>query len=279
METIKRKISLDEYLVKESGENKWGLYKWSLEPYKSNFALGTDSYGELVPSLSLNIFITQESDDMGIGTNMDFTENTTVTTIMNQHTPDIRYENKDLNDYFVPSIFITGTTSDRLNLVKSYSMTQIYQPGFNMSMNNNVNTPNYGGNPYSAVNRVVSNDDNMPITYIINGNDIENIDPNNPNPGVGIFYKTYSGLTNDSGGELTEMYYKGEGFNETNTTLSAITKDEYLFGITTSPTVYSDVDIDRGINSAFQSHLQLGEITNMRDLVNYGNGYYKIQKL
>lgn len=279
METIKRKISLDEYLVKESGNNKWGLYKWSLEPYKSNFTLGTDSYGELVPSLSLNIFITQEADDMGIGTNMDFTANTTATTIMNQYTPDIRYENKDLNDYFVPSIFITGTTSDRLNLVKSYSMTQIYQTGFNMSMESNVNTPNYPGNPYSAVNRVVSNDDNMPITYIINGNDIENIDPNNPNPGVGIFYKTYSGITNDSGGALTEMYYKGEGFNETNTTLSAITKDEYLFGITTSPTVYSDVDIDRGINSAFQSHLQLGEIRNMRDLVNYGNGYYKIQKL
>ena len=75
------------------------------------------------------------------------------------------------------------------------------------------------------------------------------------------------------------MYYNSEGFNETNTTLSAITKDEYLFGITTSPSVYSDVNIDRGRNSAFQSHLQLGEIKNMRDLINYGNGYYKIQKL
>ena len=40
----------------------------------------------------------------------------------------------------------------------------------------------------------------------------------------------------------------------------------------------SDVDIDRGINSAFQNHLQMGEIKNMSDLINYGNGYYKIIK-
>ncbi len=278
MEMIKRKISLDKYIVKEAIKDSWGKYMWDVEEYKSDFAMGIDSNGESGPSFVLNVFITQDIDDMGIGTNLDFIENRTDTTVMDGHTPDVRYENKTLFDYYGPPIFITGTTTNRLSLVKSYSLTQVYQPGFNMSKELNVSSPNYGGNPYTSTSNVISNDNQMPITYIIDGNEAESIDPNNPNPGVGIFFKTYSGLTNDSGTEFTEMYYKGQGFNETNTTLSAITKEEYLFGITTSPTVYSDVNIDRGVNTAYQSHLQLGEIRNMRDLINYGNGYYKIQK-
>ena len=44
------------------------------------------------------------------------------------------------------------------------------------------------------------------------------------------------------------------------------------------PVVQNDVLIDRGVTSIIQRHMQLSEITNMFDLVNYGNGYYKIQK-
>jgi len=53
---------------------------------------------------------------------------------------------------------------------------------------------------------------------------------------------------------------------------------EYLFGITFTPTVDNDILIDRGINTVFQNHLQLSEIKNMSDLVNYGNGFYNITK-
>jgi len=42
--------------------------------------------------------------------------------------------------------------------------------------------------------------------------------------------------------------------------------------------VQNDVLIDRGVTTIIQTHMQLSEITNMGDLVNYGNGYYKIQK-
>ena len=40
----------------------------------------------------------------------------------------------------------------------------------------------------------------------------------------------------------------------------------------------NDILIDRGINTVFQNHLQLSEIKNMSDLVNYGNGFYNITK-
>tara|TARA_B100000927_G_scaffold99943_1_gene80860 strand:- start:8606 stop:9448 length:843 start_codon:yes stop_codon:yes gene_type:complete len=280
MEIIKRKISLEDYTSR--APSTWGEFIWNIESQKEDFILGIDSNGNKeTPSLMLNVFIKQNMDDMGIGTNLDFIENLTATTVMNEYTPDVRYENKTLIDYFSPTIFITGTTSSRTNLVKSYSFTQKYQNSLNMLKETNISSPNYAGNPYTSTNEVISNDNEMPITYIINGDEseISNIDLSNPSQEVGILFKTFSGITNDSEGELTEMYYKGQGFNESNTTLSAITKDEYLFGITSSPTVFDDVNIDRGINSAFQSHLQLGEIRNMRQLIKYGNGYYKIQKL
>ena len=261
MEIIKRKISLDNYTSRK--KNTWG------EMTATTFYV--------------NVFFKQDMDDMGIGTDVDFTADTTTPTIMNPYTPDVRYVNKTLSDYFTPSLFITGYTRDKLDLVKSYSFIQTYQPGLNMS---SELVEDYQGSQYTGVDRVVSNDNQMPITYVIGGDDSYTINPNNPDQNRGIFYKTYSGLTRpivdsvvgNTNIPVTEMYYKGEGFNDTNTTLSAITKQEYLFGITTTPTVYSDVDIDRGVNSAFQSHLQMGEIKNMSDLINYGNGYYKIIK-
>ena len=74
------------------------------------------------------------------------------------------------------------------------------------------------------------------------------------------------------------MYINSEGFNATNVHLSATTKEEYLFGITSSPTVFNDLFIDRGRATVIQSHMQLGEIKNMSELMNYGNGFYKIQR-
>jgi hypothetical protein len=74
------------------------------------------------------------------------------------------------------------------------------------------------------------------------------------------------------------MYYHGQGVNETNSVLSALTIEEYLLHITQPPKVQSDVFIDRGSTDVLQHHLQLGEITTIGDLVNYGNNYYNIIK-
>jgi len=72
------------------------------------------------------------------------------------------------------------------------------------------------------------------------------------------------------------VYYHGQGVNETNSTLAALTIQEYLLHITQKPKVYSDLFIDRGGTSVLQSHLQMSEIITMEQLVNYGNGYYNI---
>jgi hypothetical protein len=77
---------------------------------------------------------------------------------------------------------------------------------------------------------------------------------------------------------LTTYRYIGEGFNETNISLSALTKEEYLFGIISPPEVQNDVFIDRGITTVMDRHLKLSEIRNIKELENYGNGYYKLNK-
>jgi hypothetical protein len=70
---------------------------------------------------------------------------------------------------------------------------------------------------------------------------------------------------------LTTFHYVGEGFNETNTSLSAISKEEYLFGII-SPQSRNDVFIDRGVISVMDMHLRLSEIKD-KQLERYGNGF------
>jgi hypothetical protein len=101
---------------------------------------------------------------------------------------------------------------------------------------------------------------------------------------TGIQYRDYSGTTTlmvngvNTLIPLTSFRFIGEGWNETNVSLSALTKEEYLFGIISPPEVQSDVFIDRGATSVLDMHLRLSEIGNISELTRYGNGFYKINK-
>ena len=77
---------------------------------------------------------------------------------------------------------------------------------------------------------------------------------------------------------LNSFSYMSEGWNETNISLSAITREEYLFGITTPPEVQSDVYVDRGKTSVLDMHLRLSEIKDLGELSRYGNGFYKLKR-
>ena len=78
---------------------------------------------------------------------------------------------------------------------------------------------------------------------------------------------------------LTNFNYKGQGWNETDVSLSALTKEEYLFGIISPPEVQSDVFIDRGETTVMDKHLRMSEIKNLGQLERYGNGYYNLTKV
>ena len=59
-----------------------------------------------------------------------------------------------------------------------------------------------------------------------------------------------------------------------NLEVSPTYKEEYKIGVACPPKVDSTVDVDRGINAAFERHIKLGEVTSLEALELYGNGYF-----
>jgi len=290
MEVKKIKILLEDYISKNSDS----------------------SYGKLTATtLNVNVFITQDIKDMGIfnvepfveydknnaplnyypltqkvsdnGGNFNFINQPGINFYTNGDTyDDVRYPNKLLSDYYTNNIIVTGLTEDRLENVASYGYTGTtkYVPGFDLEKSNYYN---YLGNQINGVSRVISVNDNNPIIYTEFGN----INDNNFGTILqsdGILFQTYLNTARTVNDiflgqktiPLTKMSYQGQGFNKTNIELSAITMDEYMLHIAFKPTVESDLYVDRSNVSVMQEHLQLGEIKNMGDLINYGNGYYNI---
>ncbi len=287
MEIIKIKISLDDYISKEV--NNWG----ELE----------------VKSFKLNIFMKQKYDDMGVfsdlnfipksksvpnyqilrnklgqlGINFNFLNGGTFNIPSNQSKINERNPNKIHEDYFIDGGQISGLTEDRLDVVKSYDRDLTYKPLFDVDKGLYLN---YKGQQIEGVTRVNENINNQsPLTYSEDA-DANDINIGTINQNNGIYFKTYENIIrrvfnqdltfNDI--NKTEFYFNSEGFNETNTLLEANFKEEYLFGIINTPEVENDVFIDRGRTTVLQNHLQFSEITNMGELINYGNGYYNIIK-
>lgn len=302
MDIIKRKIALDDYISRE----------------KSNWGQMTAN------TFNINVFFTQDVDDMGISTELPFIAKwnyttapnntsklvdynellksgstiynngykfefmidlTTTTSFLETGTyPSTRYPDKTLSQYFTPPMQVTGLTENKLDSVVSYDANKRFKPNFDITRN--TDAIDYQKTPFFSGTRVISNTDLNPITYLIEGD----TDPAElallPVTKRGVYYITKTGETREITDSvfgnyeipLTEIYYNSEGFNETNVHLSAETREGYLFGITSTPTVFNDLFIDRGRSTAIQSHMQLSEITNMRELINYGNGFYNLQK-
>lgn len=286
METKKIKILLEDYISRNPDS----------------------SYGSITAtSFNVNVFLTQEIKD--VGKFMDypyivFDENNPVLTYapipqkLNYYGggnfnfitqpganffptgnsyDDIKYKNKTLSNYFTNNIIVSGLTEDRLENFSSYGYTgnTKYIPDFDLEKGPYFNYINL---PVNGITRIISINDFNPIVYTEDG------DLNDPNLGTmlqkdGILFKTYSATTRpdtDNGIPITQMYYHGQGVNKTNSSLSALTIEEYLLHITETPKVQNELFIDRGATTVIQSHLQLGEISSLGDLINYGNGYYNI---
>lgn len=77
----------------------------------------------------------------------------------------------------------------------------------------------------------------------------------------------------------TTLYIENSsGLTANDLSVSAITKQEVLLDMVSSPEIQSEVFIERGKNSAFEGIERLGEVDNIGDLTRYGYGFYKINK-
>jgi hypothetical protein len=289
MEVLKRKILLENSIDRSPNSQTWGTLT--------------------AETFFINVFLTQTYDDMGIFTELDFISADTINpqtvdyTILNNKllssgltfsymtdptvyftgtTSDfenftLRDPSKIVSDYYnYLYLSLTGSTDSKISELMSYNATQMYIPGFDIVQ---TNYQNYENISLSAVSRVTVLGE--PNKYVFDTIVDTNIGTDNQI--YGLYYQDYTGKTNTVNINgipttipLTVFTFVGEGQNETNTSLSAITKEEYLFGIISKPEVKNDVFIDRGVTSVFEPHLRLSEIKTLGELTRYGNGFYKI---
>jgi hypothetical protein len=289
MEVIKRKILLEDSIDRSNDSTKWGTITAS--------------------TFYLNILLTQNVDDMGLFIDSEFTEqdkvnglvdysvlvsklNTlgytfpfmtgalpqTLTNVGGTDKVTLRLPESTESDYYVfGNLPITGNTDSKIEDVKSYKASDQFRINFNTATETYVN---YNNLTIMGVDRIKSMGE--PKIYVFDTENDVNLGTNTQT--TGIQYRDYSGTTNlmvngvDTIVPLTSFRFIGEGWNETNVSLSALTKEEYLFGIISPPEVQSDVFIDRGATSVLDMHLRLSEIGNISELTRYGNGFYKLNK-
>lgn len=290
METIKRKILL-ENSIDRSNPKTWGTLTAS--------------------TFYINVMLTQNVDDMGLFIDSEFIKkdvsNTPVDyTILKTKLTDLgysfpfmlgaqaqqtnslatntekntsRFPSKNEVDYYnFGNNSITGSTDSKIEDVRSYAKDNPFRILFDTKTDTYVN---YKGNVINGVDRIKEKGE--PTIYVFDTpNDVNLGTQNQTN---GLQYLDYTGFVRTIKTEYgtnninrTDFRYTSEGWNETNTSLSALTKLEYLFGIISPPEVESDVFIDRGTTSVTDLHLRLSEIKNLDQLSRYGNRLYKINK-
>jgi hypothetical protein len=69
-----------------------------------------------------------------------------------------------------------------------------------------------------------------------------------------------------------------DGFIKEEVLDKLLTRNEHFLGFVDEPRVYSDIFVERGKQGVMELNLRLGEVDNMGELSNYGNGYFKVRK-
>jgi len=254
------------------------------------------TYGTLTAtSFYINVSLMQNIDDMGMFTDIIYTPNfvgqdtkvdytplinkLSISGItfpfMNGITPnavqtlnaDIRATGTTQADYYdYRNKTITASTDSKIEDVRAYGANQPYRINFNTNTETYIN---FSGQTINGVDRVTQLLPNP--TYVFNA-DVNDLNIGTLNQKNGLLY------IDDTATTVTTVSYIGEGWNQTNISLSALTKEEYLFGIISKPEIKSDVFIDRGLTVVFERQLKLSEITNLNELARYNKGYYNLTK-
>ena len=145
------------------------------------------------------------------------------------------------NNFTTVPFILSGYSSSRLTELKLYGPIP-YDVTTTVVKN---------GVPYGIVNEMTSEY----TAYTIN-----NVNYYDYPDGTTLYIANSSGLTSN---DLVE---------------SAITKQEVLINVVDSPEIQSEIFIERGKLSGFESLQRLGEVDNLGDMESYGYGYYKINE-
>jgi hypothetical protein len=274
MELIKKKIYLEDHISRSSGS----------------------TYGTVTATtFYFNIFLKQDIDDMGSFTNIVYIPESNIPSsqpnyqiitnkllaidgsivfpFMTGGTPTnmptnisfyYRTVGKTAQDYY--TYFNTYNNLFNLFEVKSRTQNRIddlrsYVGNFTIGLDiENSTYINYLGQSINGSSKVIQLTPKEIYAF--------DVDQNNKN---GLYYENID----DS---LAFVTYKVQSFNMTNVVLSAITKEEYLFGITSKPEIKSDLFIDRGTTTLLERELRLSEVKTVNQIERYQNNYFKVTK-
>jgi len=242
MEIIKKQISLEE--ITNRKEKKYGMY---------------DS-----DHIYIKINIEQTIDNLGLFTDFNFIESEeygeySYEDLLSNYRPRI-----GLDKWFKEGDKIISKTNSKLNSLKSYKESDRFKVGLDIEKGSYVN---YRGDLVNGVTRLTYKS-NYLITYVFDGNEDSLLGTTTQKSGL-----QYTDTRND-----TVVKYNAEGINETNASLSAISKEEYLLGIINKPEIINDVFIDRGGHNIIEKHLRINEIQTINHLENYNNNYFNVIK-
>ena len=76
----------------------------------------------------------------------------------------------------------------------------------------------------------------------------------------------------------TIFFEQSSGFTDNNLTQVPITKDEVLLKVVDQAQIQTNIFIERGKNSAYERIQRLGEVDNLGDMINYGYGFFNVEK-
>lgn len=299
MQYIKRKRLLENYRLRGNSSN----YGEILDKKTDN--LGNplkDSLGnDVTNTIDIDIFITQNYEDMGMMTDQTFIpfdvnyvgldENITllgksyrqtklVTPLNFNSAIDGRFPGVTPIEYNHPPVTITGETDDKYLLnVRSYKIDVNNNPIYknNLNMSSDIKT---------TFNGVISNNPVTGIEYIIGGA-VNNLGIRVPNTGIkfNTLYDKYISKKRNNGKvdrwKKTTYEYKSHGLSLTdngfmgaNVTLSATSKDEEYFNVVSPPEVRDRVFINRGGEDIFERHSIMSEIKTRNDIDEYRDKYF-----
>jgi len=290
MEYIRKKRSLENYTIRSipkdvlvtDSEGKTVIdesnpkyFYGKIPEYKvddnGNYIL--TPFGQKIENtIDVDLFLTQNVDDMGIFTDHEFVVSNN--TLINKPQGFNSFEYGRLPGapqyfYYYNNVTVTGNTDDGyLNQVRSNRVDSNNNPIYVPYLNTSNDTTN-------IFNGVISEDLEKTI-YKIGASPSDIL-----NTGVGFTtYKNKFVKTKDEYGKnlsyfKTDFEINNGGWGINNVSLSAITKKEEYLGVVFPPEVDSVVFINRGVADIFERHSLLSELKTTNDIDTNRGGFIR----
>lgn len=290
MEYIRKKRSLENYTIRSipkdvlitDSEGKTVIdesnpkyFYGKIPEYKvddnGNYVL--NPFGQKIKNtIDVELFLTQNVDDMGLFTNFPYTPKTQTLTNKPQGFNSFEYgrlPGAPQYFYYYNNVTVTGNTDDGyLNQVRSNRVDSNNNPIYVPYLNTSNDTTN-------IFNGVISEDLEKTI-YKIGASPSDIL-----NTGVGFTtYKNKFVKTKDKYGKnlsyfKTDFEINNGGWGINNVSLSAITKKEEYLGVVFPPEVDSVVFINRGVADIFERHSLLSELKTTNDIDTNRGGFIR----